>query len=65
MGRLKIISGGMARDTKIIDEETNVIISNCYKIIWSCDVKNGLAKAKIYFNNVPLEAIGEKEECSS
>lgn len=52
--RLKIISEGTFKNTKIINEETGELLENVISIIWYLDVGD-LARAELRLVNVPCE----------
>jgi hypothetical protein len=58
--RIKIISDGTSRGTRIVNAETNDPIEDCRAIHWICDVgDNQLATAICEFVEIPVEIIGE------
>jgi hypothetical protein len=59
--KLKIISDGTERGTKIIDDDTGEELKNAYKVIWAISVRSGIASAKIYLHKIPVEIVGEGE----
>lgn len=58
--KIKIISDGLAENTKVINVETGKLIEDIATAEWSCKVKE-LATAKLTFINVAIEAVGEVE----
>jgi hypothetical protein len=59
--RIKIISDGTPKNTKVVDADTGELVKDVYAIQWSCDVHN-LARAIIGFINVPVEVEAETVE---
>lgn len=55
--RLKIISDGVGASTKVVDAETGKKVMNAYAVKWSVSAR-GVAKAKLYLINVPVEIEG-------
>jgi hypothetical protein len=52
--KLKIISDGDPRTTKVVDVETGKTVANVTKIEWSLDV-SGIAQATITLVGLPVE----------
>lgn len=52
--KIKIISDGLPKNTKIINQETGEIIEHVRSIKWEC-AYDSLATAIIEFVNIPVE----------
>ncbi len=58
--KIKIISNGIPRGTRIVNAETNEPIEGCVAVHWICDMdENQVATAIVEFLNVPVEIVGE------
>ena len=57
--RLKIISDGTTRGTKVIDEETGERIGLIQDIVWSANADKTITECTIKLAKVPVEIVTE------
>lgn len=56
--KIKIMSEGLGRNTKIINAETGEIIEDVRSAKWECDA-GGMAKVMLELVNIPVDLQGE------
>ncbi len=56
--KLKIISEGTGRNTKIVSVETGEVIEGVTEVTWHCRY-DSLADVTMKFINIPVEVMGE------
>ena len=54
--RIKIISDGIGRNTKVVNAETGELVENVCGIKWEIHGNKSLAKAEIEFDWIAIEA---------
>lgn len=60
--KLKIISGGTATTTKLVNAETGEEVHGIQAITWTVSADDKLARAEVSFVHIPVEVIGETDE---
>ena len=58
--KIKIISDGTSKDTKIVNAITGELIDGITEIIWRVKV-GGIAKVNLKMLHIPIELVGERQ----
>lgn len=58
--KIKIVSDGTARETRVVNAETGEEVENVTRVAWNCTAPER-ARATVEFVGVPIEAIGESD----
>lgn len=55
--KIKIVSDGTARTTKVINAETGEVIEGCYSVKWKVDTDSQISTAILAFRNIPVDVV--------
>lgn len=59
--RIRIESGGMGKNSKVVNAETGEHLENVYDATWQCNVK-GIARATLKLNLVEVDVAAEYDD---
>lgn len=62
MGRLRLVSDGTSKGTRLFDIDTGARIAGVTRVSWTCDVGGGSSRAAVYIEGdhaqVEFEVVG-------
>ena len=61
MRKIKIVSDGLGRNTRVEDAETGEEINGVYRIAWEIDV-SGIAEVQLWLYGVEVAIVGKLQD---
>lgn len=60
--KIKILSDGTARTTRVVNAETGEVIDGCYSVKWKVDTDSRISTAILAFRNIPVDIMASGDD---